>query len=63
MAYFVAEKRFLNIHSATLLNKTFGSLKFDSPSQFSLKTLKNIYLKPDLSDWYIFLCTFCSKFV
>ena len=35
---------------------------FNNPSQFSLKTLKNIYLKPDLPDWYEFLCTFWSKF-
>ena len=35
---------------------------FDTPSQYSLKALKNIYSKPDLPVWYIFLCTFCSKF-
>ena len=35
---------------------------FDTPSQFSLKSLKNIYLTLDLLDWYIFLCTFCRKF-
>ena len=34
---------------------------FDIPSQFSLKTLKNIYLKLDLPDWYIFLCTFAEN--
>ena len=35
---------------------------FDTPSQFSLKTLKNIYLKLYLTEWYIFLCTLCTKF-
>ena len=104
MVHFVAEKKFFNMHSATLLNKVSVALPFcimfsseeskvdanfqaslwsntkllhktqqktcvidsqkifDSPFQFSLKPLKNIYLRPDLPDWYIYLCTFCSKF-
>ena len=30
--------------------------------QFSLKTLRKHYLKLDLPDWYMFLCTFSRKF-
>ena len=110
IAHFVAEKRFFNMHSATLLNKTF-EVRILKPSLFAWsfqlkslkwiptfnlffeaippsyrtkhsrrhewltvekkliphpnshwKYLKNIYLKYFLPEWYVFLCTFCSKF-